>query len=196
MFTRALHLSLSWARSIYSTSPHAVSFKIHLNIILPPTFFFLVVPFLLAFPPKSYMHSSSPYACYVPSPSHPPCLDYSNCSWWRVCYEVPHYAVFSNFISVHLPSVQISSSALFSNTLGSCFFLNVRDEVSHPYKTTGKIIVLHILIFTFFGSRQKTKYSGLNGNQHYLDSSSSSFPPESNFDVLLPFSNIWTVPHF
>jgi hypothetical protein len=27
---------------------------------------------------------------------------------------------------------------------------NVRDEVSHPYRTTGKIIVLYILIFKFF----------------------------------------------
>jgi hypothetical protein len=25
----------------------------------------------------------------------------------------------------------------------------VRDQVSHPYKTTGKITVLYILIFTF-----------------------------------------------
>jgi hypothetical protein len=25
----------------------------------------------------------------------------------------------------------------------------VRDQVSHPYKTTGKIIVLYILIFVF-----------------------------------------------
>jgi hypothetical protein len=28
----------------------------------------------------------------------------------------------------------------------------VRDKVSHPYKTTGKIIVLYILIFTFLKS--------------------------------------------
>ena len=27
---------------------------------------------------------------------------------------------------------------------------NVSDQVSHPYKTTGKIIVLYILIFKFF----------------------------------------------
>jgi hypothetical protein len=26
----------------------------------------------------------------------------------------------------------------------------VSDQVSHPYKTTGMIIVLYILIFTFF----------------------------------------------
>ena len=30
--------------------------------------------------------------------------------------------------------------------------LNVSDKVSHPYKTTGKIIVLYILIFQFVDS--------------------------------------------
>jgi hypothetical protein len=30
------------------------------------------------------------------------------------------------------------------------FLLNVRDQVSHTYRTTGIFIVLYILIFTFF----------------------------------------------
>jgi len=30
-------------------------------------------------------------------------------------------------------------STLFSNALGQCSSLNVRDQVSHPYDTTGKI---------------------------------------------------------
>jgi hypothetical protein len=28
---------------------------------------------------------------------------------------------------------------LFSNTFGLCFSLNVRDQVSYPYKTAGKV---------------------------------------------------------
>jgi hypothetical protein len=38
-------------------------------------------------------------------------------------------------------------NTLFSNTLSVCSFLNVSDEVSHPYRTMGKIIILYILIF-------------------------------------------------
>jgi hypothetical protein len=36
-------------------------------------------------------------------------------------------------------------STLFSNTLSLCYSLNVRDQVSHSYRTTGKIIVLYFL---------------------------------------------------
>jgi hypothetical protein len=42
----------------------------------------------------------------------------------------------------HLLGPNILLSTLFSNTLNLCSSLNVRDQISHPYKTTGKIIVL------------------------------------------------------
>jgi hypothetical protein len=44
-----------------------------------------------------------------------------------------------------------------SNTLSFCSSLNVRGHVSHPYRTTGKIIVLYILTFTFFDSKREDK---------------------------------------
>jgi hypothetical protein len=44
--------------------------------------------------------------------------------------------------------VQIFSSAPYSQTP---FVppVNSRNQVSHPYRATGKIVVLHILIFVF-----------------------------------------------
>jgi hypothetical protein len=64
----------------------------------------------------------------------------------------PHLPVTASLFG---PNILFSN--LFSNTLSLCSSLNVRDDVSHPYKTTGKIIVVNILTFTFFYSRQKDR---------------------------------------
>jgi hypothetical protein len=61
-------------------------------------------------------------------------------------YEALYYAIVSNLLLFQLPSIQIFFSA-------PCASFNVRDHVSHPYKTTGKVTVLCIVIFTFSDRR-------------------------------------------
>jgi len=58
---------------------------------------------------------------------------------------VPYYAVFSiPFLSPFC--AQISFPAHFSNTFTSCSSLSMRDHVSYPFKITGDIAVLYILM--------------------------------------------------
>jgi hypothetical protein len=60
-------------------------------------------------------------------------------------------------VTSSLSGPNILLNTLFSNTLSLCSSLNVRDQVSHPYRRTGKIIVLCILIFTLLHSRREDK---------------------------------------
>jgi hypothetical protein len=75
VFTRARHWFLYSARSVSSIQP---SLRSILILSTPYVLVFPVVSFLLAFPPVSYMYSSSPHVCYMPRPFHPPWLDHSN----------------------------------------------------------------------------------------------------------------------
>jgi hypothetical protein len=58
--------------------------------------------------------------------------------------------------------LNILLNILFSNTFSLCSSLNVRNQVSQQYRTTGKIIVLYILIFTFSDSRREHKHDNIN----------------------------------
>jgi hypothetical protein len=46
-------------------------------------------------------------------------------------------------------------SILFSGTFSLYCSLRMRDEVSHPYTTTGRIIVLYTITFRYLGRRWK-----------------------------------------
>jgi phosphate starvation-inducible membrane PsiE len=76
-----------------------------------------------------------------------------------------HYLVTSSLLC---PNILLN--ILFSNTLSLRSSLNVSDQVSHPYKTTGKIIVLYILIYIFLIANCKTKHSAPGDSQHSLNS--------------------------
>jgi hypothetical protein len=57
---------------------------------------------------------------------------------------LPHWSKYSPHHSVHKHPQSMSS-------------LSVRPQVSHPYKITGRIIVLHILISKFLKRRREDK---------------------------------------
>jgi hypothetical protein len=42
-----------------------------------------------------------------------------------------------------------AQNVVFTHRLHACPSHNVRDQLSYPYKTTGKVIALYVLIFVF-----------------------------------------------
>jgi hypothetical protein len=108
-----------------------------------------VVSFLLAFPPISYTHSSLRISSSW--------LDRSISARRTVQIMKLLNMRFSPTSCQSLFGPNILLSILFSNTLSIGSSLNVRDKVSHPYRTSGKIIILYIVIFTSFDSRREDK---------------------------------------
>jgi hypothetical protein len=86
-FTRALHLSLSWARPLQSTSPHPTSTR---SILISSNRLCLGLPsglLLSGFPTNNpYAFLFSPFVLQ-PRPSHPPHLINSNNTWCLVSYR-------------------------------------------------------------------------------------------------------------
>jgi len=127
--------------------------NIHLNIILPSTHGSPQWSLSPGFPTKTL------YTC-LPSPVLATCptllilLDVITCTilgeeyrtWSSSLCSFLHSPVTSSLLG---PTIFLNT--LFSNGLRSS--LNVRDQVSCLYKTTGKIIVLYILMFKFLDSK-------------------------------------------
>jgi hypothetical protein len=96
---------------------------------------------------RAFLSSPSSYMLWPP---HPPWLDHSSYTWRRVqVMKLLIMQLLQPPVTSSLFGLNILLNTLFSNTLSLCFSLNVRDQVSHTYRTTGKIIVLYFLIFTF-----------------------------------------------
>ena len=157
-FTTARHLSLFWARSIQSTPPSHF-LKNYLNIILPTT------------------PGSSKWSLPHIFPHQKPCVPllspiHAICPTNHILHALitrtilgEQWGSLSSYSCSFLHSPATSSLLgpnillyiLFSNTLSLRSSLNVSGQVSHPYKTTGTIIFLYILIFIYLNSKLKDK---------------------------------------
>jgi hypothetical protein len=59
-------------------------------------------------------------------------------------------------------------NTFFSSTLSIYSSLKVSDQVSHPYKSAEKVIVLYILMFILPESKLEGKNSSLNDSEIFL----------------------------
>jgi len=113
------------------------------------------------FPPKPCMHLPSLHTFHMPSQSH------SFQFITRIIFIEEHRSLSSSlWYLLHYPVTssslgpKIFLSALYSNIIGLRSSLSV-DQLSHPHKTTGKIIVLCTVILILFDTKREHKKSDI-----------------------------------
>jgi hypothetical protein len=79
-------------------------------------------------------------------------------------------------------------STLFSDTVNLYSSLSVRDQVSHPCKTTKLWLCFSLQVLREETGRQDFEQ---NGSKHSPNLICSLFLHECNFDLVVSFPNIW-----
>jgi hypothetical protein len=110
------------------------------------------------FATKKTVYAPLRHKCYMPCPSQSSLFDHPNNISWGV-QSMKLFVMWSSPLPCYLVPLgpNILLSTLFSKNLSLRFSLNVSDQVSHPGKTIGKIIVLCIVILTVLDSKLEDK---------------------------------------
>jgi hypothetical protein len=156
MFTRALHWSLSWARTVQSTPLHPMSFRsvliwaTHLRLGRPSCLFPSIFPTeILCYVPGLVQ------AWYMPCSSHPPWLDVSNLLWFSSLCNFLQSPVTSSLFSPNNPSLQHSVlknpsySSIMSETK---MFTPIQNQSQNYSFVCSKGFVLDSRLWTEFSS--------------------------------------------
>ena len=128
--------STSW-RSIIILSPY-------LRLVLTSGFF------PLGFPTKILNATPLPHMRYLPCQSHSRLCQHNNIVWALQIIKPP--IIDFRLLPCHLSLIGHNNHHILKHPQPTLFLI-VSDQLSHPHKTKGKIIVLYILIFKFLDSK-------------------------------------------
>jgi hypothetical protein len=126
----------------------------------------------------------------MPWPAHPPSLVARMIfdEWKRLRRSSLHFSPSASSIVIIRPKY-VTQHPIPQQRL--CALLMTRNEISYKYKTTDNILLLYILILRFADIKQKDKNSWGNRYDCSFDLMCSLFLQECNFEMLIPFKNIW-----
>ena len=148
---------LSQIDPVHTPTPQFL--KIHLNIILPSTPGSSKWSLSPMFPHQNPVYSS-PLPVRATCLAHLIFIDFISRTILSEKYRSSSSSLRSllhSHVTSSLLGPNILLNTLSSNTLSLRSSFSVIDQVSHPYKTTGKMIVLYIFIFIFLGSKLEDK---------------------------------------
>jgi len=148
---------LSQLDPVHNPTSHFL--KIHLNI-LPSTPGFPTWSLSLRFLHQNPFITSPLLICAT-RPAHLILLDFITRTILGEQYRLlnsPLCSFLHSPVTSPLLGLNILLNTIFSNTLSLRSSLNLNNQVLHPYKTTGKIIDLCILIFKFLDSKQHNHF--------------------------------------